>query len=702
MASVGGGDVAADTQPSKLTCAICLENFRRPKILPCFHTYCQSCLQGVAGSSPSFPCPSCRAIVLLPPGGVGALKTNTYIESDLASTSASPPQRLCDVCTDDREATHSCLQCQQRYCLPCRKNHDSFRSCHGHTLVSLTQEEEEGCGKGIPQSEKQKVEMCPKHPDQRLLLHCNQCETDLCLQCKLTQHEGHPTEDLADTRSKAKDKLKDKLGTLTLDIQETDHLISAFEDRHTKLQQQKQTMEQDFRARADMLHQWVNQSLDEAISSIQSSNEQLAKPWQDQAELLRQKKLALQARQGHILQVLKDGKEADLVAMEAELSSGPMEDVDMNQMKKELTRDIPTFRVGHSTTAVNRQQLRAFVGVLEPLPEAPHAEENVCHSSAQGRASEPVKGPDVSARTHSPPSKGICGNVMREKQPPREFFYCGDSSMFSITAMCPISHNRLWVMYTLSEYHYLKLIDAEGWVLTTVKSPRKCSGLFSITDDVVLTWANADSTVQVITTDGSVTTYDTGFYVGCLISSATKDTHYLKAYYGQSLYIVNFALANIDQSKKVQLGSALHQSTSQVTSLLGNHLTHSLAKVFSKTPWGSLKHVSAGGHYYAFICSDTVEIHTGAETQNSVIVCTYEIESPVDAHFCLIDEKEMLLVTVWNDKRVHVVDHTDGGRLVRYLDTGPLTLNNARHLATDTDRHVWIGCGQGQVVVLDL
>ncbi|XP_076437723.1 uncharacterized protein LOC143276937 isoform X2 [Babylonia areolata] len=65
------------------------------------------------------------------------------------------------------------------------------------------------------------------------------------LQCKLTQHEGHPTEDLADTRSKVKDKLKDRLGTLTQGIQQIDHLVSAFEDRCTKLQQQKQTTEQD-------------------------------------------------------------------------------------------------------------------------------------------------------------------------------------------------------------------------------------------------------------------------------------------------------------------------------------------------------------------------------------------------------------------------------------------------------------------------
>ncbi|XP_076437722.1 transcription intermediary factor 1-alpha-like isoform X1 [Babylonia areolata] len=112
--------------------------------------------------------------MLLPPGGVGALQTNFYVVDNLAATSSSPPRRLCDVCTDDREATHSCLQCQQRYCLPCRKNHDCFSLSRGHTVVSLTQEEEEGCGKGIPLSDKHKVEMCTKHLNQQLLASLHQ------------------------------------------------------------------------------------------------------------------------------------------------------------------------------------------------------------------------------------------------------------------------------------------------------------------------------------------------------------------------------------------------------------------------------------------------------------------------------------------------------------------------------------------------
>ncbi|XP_076437868.1 uncharacterized protein LOC143277029 [Babylonia areolata] len=701
-----GGEEDIDT---KLCCAICLEPYRRPKMLRCFHSFCQSCLQGVAGSSPSFPCPSCREIMLLPPGGVGALQTNFYLVDNLAATSSSPPRRLCDVCTDDREATHSCLQCQQRYCLPCRKYHDCFSLSRGHTVVSLTQEEEEGCGKGIPLSDKHKVEMCTKHLNQQLLFHCTKCQADLCLQCNSTQHEGHPMEDLADTRSKVKDKLKDRLGTLTQGIQQIDHLVSAFEDRCTKLQQQKQTTEQDFRARADTLHQWVSQSLDEAISSIQSSSKQLAKPWQDQAEQLRHKKLALEAQHDHILQVLKDGKEADLVSLEAQLSSSPMEDVDVEELRKELTKDIPSFRVEHNTTAVNQPQLRTFIGVLEPVQQTAGAEETVLpsqHSYGLGKASgsDSVKGSDVMHTTHSAPSASSCVGVMGKK-PPREFIYSMNPKSVVIH-MCPISHNRLWVLHkpARSSPQCLKLFDAEGQELTTVQDPGNCTGLLTIIDDVLLCWTDGDSTVRLITPDGSLSTYDMGRKILWMVSSAKNDIHYLGDSEEKSLHRVTFTSVNTDQTDSGLSGSALCQASSPGTPHHTNQLTHSFKEVvFENPPKRNLRHVSAGGRYFAFLCDGTVKVHSRAGSGSSAILCSYKPTSlPHDARFVLIDDNERLLVVVHKESKVHIIDHEDGGCFVRCLDTGPLELDRPNRLATDFDQHVWIGCRGGKVVVVDL
>lgn len=46
-----------------LSCAICFEHFKEPKVLPCLHTYCKECLVKLVkkqGSDHVIFCPACR------------------------------------------------------------------------------------------------------------------------------------------------------------------------------------------------------------------------------------------------------------------------------------------------------------------------------------------------------------------------------------------------------------------------------------------------------------------------------------------------------------------------------------------------------------------------------------------------------------------------------------------------------------------
>ena len=48
-----------------LTCSVCLEPFKDPKVLPCLHSYCHECIVNLAknANSDTIDCPECRLSV---------------------------------------------------------------------------------------------------------------------------------------------------------------------------------------------------------------------------------------------------------------------------------------------------------------------------------------------------------------------------------------------------------------------------------------------------------------------------------------------------------------------------------------------------------------------------------------------------------------------------------------------------------------
>lgn len=56
----------AQNLAKELECAVCLEEYKEPKVLPCLHSYCKKCLEGLLtkqGAEWRLNCPSCRISV---------------------------------------------------------------------------------------------------------------------------------------------------------------------------------------------------------------------------------------------------------------------------------------------------------------------------------------------------------------------------------------------------------------------------------------------------------------------------------------------------------------------------------------------------------------------------------------------------------------------------------------------------------------
>ncbi|XP_052218900.1 tyrosine-protein kinase SRK2-like isoform X2 [Dreissena polymorpha] len=86
MAQSHRGSLREKLQEEFLSCKICLEPYRRPKALPCLHSFCEHCLRDYVrrhtGLRPGyFACPMCRKDIKVPDGGIAEFQDNFLLLS---------------------------------------------------------------------------------------------------------------------------------------------------------------------------------------------------------------------------------------------------------------------------------------------------------------------------------------------------------------------------------------------------------------------------------------------------------------------------------------------------------------------------------------------------------------------------------------------------------------------------------------------
>ncbi|CAD6188315.1 unnamed protein product [Caenorhabditis auriculariae] len=120
-----------------LTCPICLDRYKQPKLLPCQHSFCYPCLESCADSlHRSLKCPECRAEHNIPYDGVKAFQPNYtltgFLEIHLQATPESAAEieeyihrynlERCKVC-DEKADCEPCAHCDRKACKECRQTH---------------------------------------------------------------------------------------------------------------------------------------------------------------------------------------------------------------------------------------------------------------------------------------------------------------------------------------------------------------------------------------------------------------------------------------------------------------------------------------------------------------------------------------------------------------------------------------------------
>lgn len=140
----------------QLSCSVCLDTYTMPKLLQCFHVYCQRCLVKLVAQNQQgqlgLPCPICRQVTPIPDNGVAGLRPAFHIN------------RLLEIMSEHKKAA------------------DSPGSPASPESVE-----------SAPTNLTPTPHTCPEHDKGQLELFCETCTELICFKCAIKggKHSSH-------------------------------------------------------------------------------------------------------------------------------------------------------------------------------------------------------------------------------------------------------------------------------------------------------------------------------------------------------------------------------------------------------------------------------------------------------------------------------------------------------------------------------
>mmetsp|Transcript_31039 Transcript_31039/g.50204 ORF Transcript_31039/g.50204 Transcript_31039/m.50204 type:complete len:584 (+) Transcript_31039:190-1941(+) len=265
-----------ETVSDNLLCKGCGTKYEDPRLLPCLHTFCLSCLSkwSNGGGSSSMACPVDGKAHTLPSNGVEGLRPN-FMTKDLIEVHDVMKGRktiMCKFCRDcgQQKATFRCSTCKMYLCEGAAGMHRGTRATYDHDLRPFNCALHGEVGRALLEM---RTSHCASHPDQALECFCEPCQLPVCSKCVLYTHKGHQYKTLEDLEG----PLRESISAL---VKETSTRMGVVEGSIAKVNERSEEIEtqaNELSNRAELLVKKVSTSLEEArgrvLAGIQSRKE---------------------------------------------------------------------------------------------------------------------------------------------------------------------------------------------------------------------------------------------------------------------------------------------------------------------------------------------------------------------------------------------------------------------------------------------
>ena len=217
----------------EVSCSVCMVTFTEPKQLPCLHSFCLHCLEGIqrtSGRHDVITCPECRRESQVPGGKLKDLPTNFRINSlldVLAIRDCNSTGVKCGNCDKRRVESFYCFQCYSFWCDECITGHNIIRANNEHRVLALKDFEDQDIEVVL-----KRPAFCsrPGHEKKELEFFCKKCQETVCSSCVVTAHDGHVKVLLEEAANESKLQVMSAIESRKAKVQKMRNKISKIDE----------------------------------------------------------------------------------------------------------------------------------------------------------------------------------------------------------------------------------------------------------------------------------------------------------------------------------------------------------------------------------------------------------------------------------------------------------------------------------------
>lgn len=267
---------------NQLKCSICLEIYTNPKLLQCFHIYCEKCLAKlvtVQQGECSISCPMCRQVTPLPSEEVSSLVPAFQIK------------HLLEIVEEHRRTvTHSTAA------LEVPTSSSSTAAPHGTVKVC-----------------------CREHTGKEVELYCQTCEEPICLKCAIKggSHCSHSYVEIDKAFEKYKDEITDLLEPMEKQLATVEATLSQVVACCEEIPSQQAYIEAELQRAFQQLQETLNIRKDMLLSQLHQTAQRKLKDLAVQKDQVETNQVQLTSCLGFMRESLKTNSKAEALMMKS-------------------------------------------------------------------------------------------------------------------------------------------------------------------------------------------------------------------------------------------------------------------------------------------------------------------------------------------------------------------------------------------------